>query len=347
MRVAAAISGTICLVGCYQGPLDPLPFEDQGAGHWVEMAGAPALGYHAVWGSNARDVVAVGKGGVAVHDGEEWTLADDVPGTTYRAVWGRSAGEMWVGGDDALLARSLTGWQPQVLRQDGIEIEHYSVLVLAGTPFSEYAIVSTGGKLLLFVNEGGAWETPLWNGSASVRWPFPQQPSLLARPGSLLVAGDSDLVECRMTNALGVPSWESYRWRPGVELPRLSSISGGDWFWAAAGGQYVVVQHEYPDELWIEADDRGAVQPRNAHGIFAISANEMFVVGDPIELATADDVSGVVTSPVEACDADVCVLEKFAPGRERTPLRAVWSDGAGTVIAIGDDAVFERITPSS
>jgi len=234
MRIASAIWCAVLLVsGC--AAAEEAPFADKGAGEWIAMKGVPELAYRAVWGVNEREMYAVGDGGVAVGDGNAWRLLDDVPAASYRAIWGRSASEIWIGGDGILLARSPTGWRRQAVYDGSLEVVDYSVMALGGDRREEYAIVVSGGERLLLVNDGSAWRTALWR-SDLPSWPLPPDPSLFARDGRILVGGAGDLVRCSTTTELGIPMWEAYRWPIGGDLPRMAAVTGGDGFWAGAGG---------------------------------------------------------------------------------------------------------------
>jgi len=346
MRIVHLVCATSLLFGCETVAEDP-PFADKGLGQWVEMPGVLPTPCAAVWGASAGEIYAVGNG-VSVFDGEQWEAVADIPVSTYRAVWGRSAEQMWIGGDDVLLARTPAGWQQQELRDGMVPIEHYSVLALSGNSVDEYALVNTGGKVLLLENEGSAWATPLWYGGDGPARPFPQAPSLLARGSELLVAGDDDLLRCSRTNELGVPAWEMYRWSSyvsaDVSIPPLRAIAGDSRFFAAAGGADVVVYRDELGELQEIGKGLEACLSRDAAGIAAVTANQLYVVGRSIRLASPDLLSGVTTSPVEACDADGCALEPVPAAYEETALAAVWADGRATVVAVGHGAL-RRIAP--
>ena len=339
--VSPAVWCAVALIAGCASPADP-PFRDQGRATWVEMPGAPPITYHAVWGASARDVLAVGEGGIARWDGELWRPVDGVPATIYRAVWGRSASEIWIGGDGALLARSLTGWQAQLLFDRDHPITDYSVLALGGDSLREYAIVLTGGKLLLLVNRGSAWETPHWRDAAGPTWPFPQRPSLLAHGQRLLIAGDGDLIECYTSSDLGIPLWEAYRWRYDLDVPPLSSLSGGPDFWVADGGPAIAVERDAELDPELARDGRATARPLGPHALFASRSNRFFVVGAPIALPHPDPISGVSTSPIEACDEDGCALEAVDVRGGDVALHAVWGDPDEAVIAVGDGLIVER-----
>lgn len=313
-------------------------FADKGAGTWLAMLEVPDIDYRAIHGVAADDVYAVGAGGIAHYDGDRWQRVSDAPDVEYRAVWARSSSQVWIGGDGVLLARSLTGWQEQTLWHDGLEIVDYSVLALVGDARQEYAIVMTGGKLLLLINEGAAWDTPYWRGGNGPGRPLPLEPSAIWYYGKLLVAGDADLVECREDEW----QWESYR-RPGAsELPALTGLSGGVEHWVAASRTQLFVHRAADDELLVLDEDREVVQPRAIADVFAPSAGRIFVIGGPVHLRTPDDHSGVLHSPVEACDLSGCALEAIEAGYEGTALRALWGDGLGTVMAAGDGVILAR-----
>jgi hypothetical protein len=299
------------IAGCL--PADP-PFSDKGRGVWIELPGAPAMTYRAIGGAERHELFAVGDGGIARFDGETWHLVDGVPATTYRAIWGRSAAEVWIGGDNALLARSLTGWQAQALFDGPHPITEYAVLALGGDAAHEYAIVMTGGTLLLLTNSGSVWETPYWRSGDGPTSPFPQQPSLLVHGGGLLVAGAGGLVTYRTTTDLGVPMWEGYR---AADVPPLHVISGGPGFWVAAGGSSVVIQRDAEDSTAIAG-------PRDPRAIVASRANRFFLAGE---------------STIEACDEAGCVPERVEAAH--LPLHALWGDDSA-VIAVGDGVIVER-----
>lgn len=332
-------------MGCEATPDDP-PFLDKGLGQWVEMPGVVPTPCLAVWGASAGEIYAVGDG-VSLFDGKSWQPIEGIPATTYRAVWGRSAEQLWIGGDDVLLARTPAGWQEQELRDGMVAIEHYSVLALSGNQRSEYALVNTGGKVLLLENQGSAWATSFWYLSDGPTRPLPQAPSLLARGWELLVAGGDHLIRCSQTDTLGVPAWEAYRWSSyasvDVDPPPVRAIAGDSRFFAAAGAD-VAVYRDDSGELRVLEDDREACLPRDAAAIAAVTANQLYVVGRSIRLAGPDPVSGVTESPVEACDAAGCALERVPPDYEGRTLQAVWADGRATVVAVGEGAL-RRVAP--
>jgi hypothetical protein len=328
--LAAAITSALA-AGCLADPGPP--FADKGRGVWIEMPGAPAMRYHALWGAGAGDVIAVGDAGIAHWDGEAFRPVGGVPAAIYRAVWGRSPSEVWIGGDGVLLARSLTGWQAQALFDGERPITEYSVLALGGSDAREYAIVQTGGKLLLLENRGSAWETPLWRGGGPA--PFPRPPSLYVSGlgNQLLVAGGGEIDSFSTSSDLGVPAWERAAWPYGVELPPVSLISGGPEFWIAAGGGPDVVTYR-------SVGDRepvviaGAARRREVRGAFASRANRFFLVGAPAGSAPG--------SSIEACDEEGCALERVDVGDGAPELFAVWGDPDGAVIAAGDGLIVER-----
>jgi hypothetical protein len=201
MRIAPATSCALLLAaGCAAD--EEASLGDKGMATWV-AADAPAQSYRAVWGASEREVYAVGDRGAAIGEAGVWREMKEVPAASYRAVWGRSAAEIWLGGDGILLARAPDGWQRQRLFDGDLEIADYSVLALGGDEREEYAVVMTGGELLLLVNDGSAWRTVLWRGGGPAA-PLPQEPSLFARDGRVLVGGAGDLVRCALTSELGV-----------------------------------------------------------------------------------------------------------------------------------------------
>jgi len=313
MRIATAIWCALLLVsGC--AAEEEVRLGDKGLATWVAVD-APALGYRAVWGVNEREVIAVGNGGAAEGEAGVWRALKEVPAASYRAIWGRSASEIWIGGDGILLARAPTGWQEQRLFDGDLEVTDYSVLAMGGDQREEYAVVLTGGELLLFANDGSAWRTVYWRGGAPA-WPLPQAPSLSVRDGTLLVGGAGDLVRCSLTSELGVALWEATRWPIGEDLPRLASVTGGPGFWAGAGGAHVVVLDDEEEEPALLAS------PRDARAIASRPDGALFVVG---------------SDGAAACDAEGCAAE----ASEVKGLVAVWGDELGTVAA-GDGGIAVR-----
>jgi hypothetical protein len=199
----SVVACAIAVVGCVQEPT--LAFEDKGRGTWVEIEGAPALGYRALWASPDHQVVAVGNAGIAV-----WEAVD--------------------------AAR--------------------------------------------------------WHG-----WPT---------------------------------------------LPAMRSISGGARFWAGASRDTLLVKREDADQPEIRPDNRAVLSPRDVRGIHAASADRLLLVGDPVILEAPDPVSGVTSSPVEACDDAGCALEQVLPAARISRFNAVVGTHDRTAFAVSDDAVFRR-----
>ena len=95
-------------------------------------------------------------------------------------------------------------------------------------------------------------------------------------------------------------------------------MTGGDGFWAGAGGAYLMILDDDADDPSLVTVEGGA-----ARAIHARSAGALFAVGDTIE----------------ACDRDGCAVEAEATAKG---LRAAWGDGRGTVLAAGDGVILER-----
>ncbi|HEY4180087.1 MAG TPA: hypothetical protein VGM90_24765 [Kofleriaceae bacterium] len=325
------------LVGCTDATTF---FPDKGTGTWVAMDGTPALGYRAIWSDVADDVYAVGTGGAAHYDGSQWETLNALGPTTYRAVWGRSERQVWIGGDDAMFTRAVMGWEPQQLSDDGEPITHYSVLDIQGDDQHEYALVQSGGQVLLFMNHGTTWETLYW--SSTKRLPLDGRLVVL-RDGSLLVAGDGAMVLC--TPQRDLPLWDAVDasgWYSQPVLPVLRGLSGGAGFWAGAGRDAVVIQDDDNDDFTLLVDQRDAIAPRSANDLYATSSSRMFVVGSPVVLRSPDPVSGVSKSPVEACDDHDCVLEPVFPPTQIATFTAVTGGLEGAVFATSDQTVFRR-----
>jgi hypothetical protein len=317
-----------CVVGCALGGClaDDAPrFSDKGQGVWVDGPGTPAVAYRAVWGAHASDVFAVGDG-AAHFDGEAWSPYE-LPAATYRAIWGASADQIWIGGDNILLARTLTGWQQQLVFDRDQPITEFSVLSIVGG----YAVIRTGGRLLLVVNQGSAWQTPYWRSGSAL--PFAVQPTLHVGY-SMVFAGDGELHDLRTSTDLGVPLLESlpYFYDGGEGI----AVVGGDGGqYVAAGPDHVLFRFDVQEPITV-VDDRG----RKPHGV-SMRNGQAFVVGEQIGLAGARSTSTVGSSPIEACDVDGCALERIEADRGQA-LQAVWSDGNGHAVAVGDGWIVHR-----
>ncbi|MEO8701394.1 MAG: hypothetical protein ABI867_15215 [Kofleriaceae bacterium] len=326
------------LAGCISD--DTPRFADKGQGLWVEVPETPALEYRAVWGAHAEDVFAVGDG--AVHfDGRAWTIVDDVPVATYRAIWGRSKDQIWIGGDGVLLARELTGWQPQLVFDHDQPITEFSVLAIAGDDASEYAVLRTGGKLLLVINRGSSWETPYWRSGEAL--PFAVHPSVHASRNALVLAGDGTLTDVLISTDLGVALWETRSFAYDV-ADGVSVLGGASDEYVAAGPDRVVFRFGIDDPIAV-FEDRELAIARNPHGV-SMHAGHAFVVGERIEVGQAKTTSSVAASSIEACDVDGCRLERIA-GDRGAPLQAVWSDDSGHAIAVGDGWIVHRTSCGS
>ena len=327
-----------CVVGCALGGClgdDPPRFADKGQGVWVEVPATPALTYRAVWGVHAADVFAVGEG-AAHFDGRAWTTLE-LPVATYRAIWGRSGDQIWIGGDNILLARTLTGWQPQQVFDHGQPITEFSVLAVEGDAYGEYAVIRTGGQLLLVINQGSVWETPYWRSGSAL--PFATQPSLHASGGGLVIAGDGTLHDVLTSTDLGVPLWESRPYFYDV-ADGVTVLGGANGEYVAAGPDRVVFRFGIEDPIAVFETRELTVQ-RNPHGL-SMRNGQAFVVGDQLQLATrARSTTAVAASPIEACDVDGCALERIAEDRGAS-LQAVWGDGNGRAVAVGDGWIVHR-----
>lgn len=320
-----------CVVGCALGGClgDDTPrFADKGQGVWVDGPGAPAMRYRAVWGAHASDVFAVGDG-AAHFDGEAWS-SYDLPAATYRAIWGRSGDQLWIGGDNTLLARTLTGWQSQLVLDHDQPITEFSVLSIAGDATGEYAVIRTGAQLLLVINQGSAWETPYWRPGSAL--PFAPQPSVHASSGRLVIAGDGTLHDVQTSTDLGVPLWESRPYFYDV-ADGVTVVGGANGDYVAAGPDHLVFRFGVEDPIAV-ADDHA----RNPHGV-AMRGGHAFVVGE--QIVRARSTTSVAASSIEACDVDGCALERIAEDRGDA-LQAVWTDDGDHGIAVGDGWIVHR-----
>lgn len=85
-------------------PADSAP---AGPPEWRVVTVDTSATLHAVWGTSAEDVWAVGDGGVALHyDGVAWEVMQADVSEGLRAVWGSSPGDVWAAGVDG----ALTHW---------------------------------------------------------------------------------------------------------------------------------------------------------------------------------------------------------------------------------------------
>lgn len=320
------------LLGACTG--DDLPrFDDKGQGVWVEAPNTLALTYRAVWGVHARDVFAVGDG--AVHfDGTAWT-SYELPAATYRAIWGRSGDQIWIGGDNILLARTLSGWQEQLVFDGAQPITEFSVLSIAGDGESEYAVIRTGAQLLLVINRGSAWETPYWRSGETL--PFGPRPSLHAGPWRLRVAGDGVLHTVERTGELGAYESVPYFYDGGEDITIVGGTTTAyEEEWVAVGPDHLLFTFGIEEAIEVR-ESRDLAVPRKPRAV-AMRNGRAIVVGERVERVRTT--SGIAASQIEACDVDGCALERIEEDRAQ-PLDAVWTDGH-SAIAVGDGFIVHR-----
>ncbi len=124
-------------------------------GGWVETALPSSLCgeglMHAVWGSSASDVFAVGDCGGIVHfDGSKWDEMDSTTRAHLRGVWGRGPDDVYAVGDESA-----------VLHWDGSEWRDMAPLPFAtglrGVWGTDHELFATGGQALVFHFDGVNW----------------------------------------------------------------------------------------------------------------------------------------------------------------------------------------------
>lgn len=85
---------------------------------WSDVDSQAGVVLHAVWGSSASDVWAVGDTGVIRHIGagaSQWEVSPSPTGEVLHAVWGSSASDVWAVGDSGtILHWDGAIWKPSV-----------------------------------------------------------------------------------------------------------------------------------------------------------------------------------------------------------------------------------------
>lgn len=152
---------------------------------------------HAIWGSSAADVWAVGGGGLALHGvratpkgPHAWTAVDSVTLATLRGVWGTGPNELWAVGDSGTIRRMSAGAPTfeSVVSPTGASLRH-----VWGSDAKDVWAIGDAGTILHF--DGTGWKL------ATAAFPVGRKPRLYgiwgSGPGDVWIVGDGIVLRGR------------------------------------------------------------------------------------------------------------------------------------------------------
>jgi len=233
-------------------------------------------GLYAVWGSDGRDVYAVGGDGMVAHwTGTAWNEVDTgFPGGDLYAVWGSSASDVWTVGDGGrMLHYDGVGWTA-----DGPEDFETPLYGVWGSAPNDVWAVGDAGTILHY---DGAWSTDttvagitftaVWGTGANDVWAAGAVPGPPPSNGDAMasaVAGGGVLYHYDGSGWSEVTD-------PEFDLAFLTAgwSSGPQDVWVASGGDVL----HWDGEAWTR-HAVGVGLP--LYGITGTGAGDVFAVGD-------------------------------------------------------------------
>lgn len=319
------------------GPPDPTWSWSSPLPHGVDL--------HAVWGSSARDVWAVGALGIVVHfDGRGWSIVDTDVTTSLNGIWGSAPDDVWVVGGE-------TVWEPTgagsglLLHWDGrtwttLEIGTSGLFGVWGTARDDVWAVGHGTVLHF---DGREWSTSVsgldlnllavWAGARDDVWAVGDYQPVLhydgrawsevitgAEPegtggaGGVIGFGPDDVWSCSPIR--GLEHWDGSTWTD-ADAPRLPAWNvwgrASDDVWAVGPGGSA--QH-WDGRAWSRVPSG---VDRRLRGVWASAPNDAWLVGDTGAILHWDGVSLSPITPV-------------TPNHE---LYGVWASGPDDAWAVG------------
>ncbi len=265
----------------------------------------------AVWGSDGRDVWAVGGFGAAAHwTGGEWeeVVIPGVDGADLNAIWGSGAGNVWAVGTGGTLAHyDGEEWSTQFI--DGVTDDLYGVW--RSGPNDVWA-VGDAGTILHF--DGVSW-------SVATTLPVPGLFSVWGTGPNDVWAAGVTVIDQALAGALY--HWDGASWSEVTDeeialAPMLSGWSSGPndvWIATFAG----VVHWDGNDWTRLPV---GADAP--LYGITGTSASNVFAVGG----------FGTIARSTGGAFATQSLSE--------SDLLSVWGSSADDVWAVGGNVVLHR-----
>jgi hypothetical protein len=315
----AVCSGATCDISC-----NAPDFVKDGAvcsPVWVLQDGNTAASLRAVWGTGAKNVFAVGTGGVIVHslgDGT-WSLPQAGPNPlwTITGIAGTSATDIYIVASDGYTCRS-----------DGTASNPPWTCAAAGSTGHNYylSIVGTGDPNTYFLTAQG-YITIHDGGSSSSIY------SEYALPGSIN-GGWGTYSEFFAVSNMGI--YHSTGGGYGFGLPPTTQASAGtrafSAVWASgstdvyAVGDGGVIMHNVGGDNWqLQVIDSKA----NLQGVWGSSKTDIYAVGDSATiLHSGGDGKWTKMTNLPALTT------------ARTNFRAVWGSGASDVYVVGDGGVI-------
>lgn len=212
---------------------------------------------HAIWGSGAADIWAVGVGGTIMHfDGHSWSTSLGTASRRWRAVWGAGPTDVWIAGEGGALAHfDGTTWR------DAASPTTKNLLGLAGSAANDVYAVGAEG---IYHFDGRSWAHPV-----ASQFGFVAAQCLGAR-------------DCWAVGNSTAEHWDGTKWTavgiddPGV-IPTVTGIFGvaaDDW-WATSSDNFGTLYHYTGGDSFV-AVSTGVTAHFSA---IAGSANNLWAVG--------------------------------------------------------------------
>jgi hypothetical protein len=262
----------------------------------------------AVWGSDGRDVYAVGGSGTVAHwTGTTWDEVDTgYPGGDLYAVWGSSATDVWtVGEGGKMLHYDGVGWTND--GPVGFETPLYGVW--GSAPHDVWAVGDAGAIL----HYDGAWsaDTAIAGATFNAVWG--------TGAGDVWAAGSVDDGSTGVLYHNDGTGWAEVS-DPELSLTGLLSgwSSGPHDVWITSGGDVL----HWDGAAWTRLAVGSGIP---LYGITGTSASDVFTVGD----------LGVIAHSSGGAFADMALPE---PGS----LYSLWGSSASDVWAVGDFVMMHR-----
>jgi hypothetical protein len=292
------------------------------AGEWTTMqspfvsSNVPGSGLHAVWGSAADNVYAVGTVGTILHyDGSAWSIMNSPTTRDLNGIWGRSGNDIFAVGSAVDYNVDTNYRIPTILHYDGTTWGKMSALSKTGfgsvwgTPGGDLFVAGAYDPIYF---DGNCWSyvpTPnyfewisaVWGFNSSDVYAVGTRGTILHYDGSVLTRMDSGTTE--------------YLWG-------IWGSSGSDVF--AVGGSTIL---HYDGNSWTPM---ASGTTAGLWGVWGSSARDVFAVGGyyagSIAHSTILHYNGSSWSPM---------ISEAA-----TFLYGIWGSSGSDIFAVGSDGVI-------
>lgn len=331
------VEGLRCIAGTCQLP---------GSGtSWRQMDTARASTFRDVWGQNASDVYAVGSSGtLARFRGTSW---EDVPtgsSSTFYAVRGHG-NEVWIAGSGG----KLLPFSPSS-GQLGANAEVFDPQGKTLTGLTIYGLASAGGKLYAISSDSSS-NTRVLQLATTARWDVIAEISglsaraVLGIGNELFIAGSGasyvarfDVLQRKVVEQLVLPGGSNYA------VHALWGKSAAD---LIVAGESLLLQRQ--GSSWAALAPTTGLDGKRTYYAIAGSGldGELFLVGQSKYLGSyGSEPTGIESCAQGSCSYDAQVEPDgqggWQPIGSSETLYAVFSDGAGFVVAAGTGGIFRR-----